>query len=134
MGVAVYIVAENERIQNTIGMDGKALAEVLVETKLEALAKDNHIEPLTNYIQHTPEQMKEFIQDFDLPENTINLKYFLPEKGLDLIIEHKKMVLKEEMWIGKERAILVLEDLHQCEIIFKRLIETQTRWYFAYDF
>jgi len=135
MGVAVYIVSEDESLQNDIVMDGKALAEVLVETKLEALAKDNNIEPLTNYVQQTPEQIDIILEDLNLPTTPkLEQKYFSPEKGMKLINEHIKMVLKEEIWIGKERTILVLEDLYQCAKIFKKLIQQNVKWYFAYDF
>ena len=135
MGVALYIVSENKDIQSDICMDGKALADVMIETKLEALAKDNNITPLINYIQQTPEQIEDFCDELNLPKDKLPLvKFFSPEEGLKIIKEHQKMVIKEEIWIGKERTLLVYEDLNRCEEIFKVLITHHVKWYFAYDF
>ncbi len=116
-------------------MDGKALADIIIETKLEALARDNDIEPLVHYIQQTPEQLEEILLDMNLPRDNIpKQKYFCPEKGLSLIEEHIKMVKKEELWIGKDRILLILNDLNECKKIFKYLIGENISWYFAYDF
>lgn len=139
MGVSLYIVSEDESLQSDIFVNGKALAGVIVDTKLEALAKDNDLDPLNDYIRQTQDQIEEFfVNELGLSENEFpklpKQNWYPPEKGLRLIQEHKELVKQKAMWIGRDRVPDILEDLNEFENAFTKLVEHNVNWYFALDF
>lgn len=126
MGVAYYIVAENQPEEMDIFVSGKRLAQA--HARLASAARTLGLPDLTHFFSQDPEEAAEWVEDQEVAKNLPPEKWFDPEEGLTLV----RALLPHFSTVPEDSAIV--EELREFEDVLLRLRKAGLRWHLAIDF
>lgn len=128
MGVAYYVMLENEDNEIDIDMSGKGIAKDV--ELLDRIAKDMAIIPLSDFYSMDEESFLNLLDESDISMEMKDASWFNPKDGLKTVQSLLKYVTENDVKINK----YTVTDLEDFERILKEAVSQNIKWHLAIDF
>ena len=133
MGVAIYIVVQDQPEDLDLFVNGKAIGHA-AEPALEQLCRAAGVAPLAGYISQSPEELRELMEEFggEVPDDLPDEQWFAPAEGLALVQALIGCIEVDPQVI--ENSADILEDLREFAEVFAEIARRGLRWHLAVDY